>query len=235
MKRFFSLFFFLLFSTAAPADFDARTALAEVRAESARISKSAMEESEKRFHLDALDTHARSLQKILERERLDSAARNAKIAGVTPPTGQSVGKVSEGTSKRPSFPTKPAPPLTEAMNESTLMKIALLTWRGIQNLFVWSVVLGMIALLVVGALDSFESGSRFLFWVFRINPSASQPTNHSDGIPHRPVKIGRAFGEGIFPDGLPLRGAFSSNIPSDKRFECQKTVPRDGVVPVHLR
>lgn len=234
MKRFFSLFFFLLFSTTASPDFDARTALIETQAESARISKSAMEEGEKRFHLDALNKHARSLQKILERERLDSAARNAKIAGITP-TGQSVGKVSEGISKKPSFPTKPAPPLTETTNESTLMKIALITWRGIQNLFVWGVVLGVIALLVIGALDSFESGSRFLFWAFRINPSASRQTDRSDGIPHRTSQIGRAFGEGIFPGGLPQKGAFSFSVPVEKRLNQPKIIPRDGVVPVHLR
>ncbi len=235
MERFFRLFFFLLFSTAAPADFDPRTALAEVRAESGRILKSDLPHEEKRLRLDALDGRAKQLRKILERERMDREARNAEIIAATPVGRPNVGKVSGDASKKPYFLTEPAPPATEATNESALMKTVFLAWRGIQNLFAWGVVLGAIALLVVGALDSFESGSRFLFRVFRINPSASLPTDRSDGIHHRPSQIGRAFGEGIFPGGLPSKGAFSPDIPVDKGFERPKTVPRDGVVPIHLR
>lgn len=223
MERFFCLFFFLLFSTASLAEFDARTALAETQAESQRISRSSMAQDEKRLRLDALEKRSKHLRKIIGQERLDNEAA-ALRKEARQPLATTVPPMKTGVS-----------PATETLETPALLKLGAFAWRAIQNVVLWGVVLGMIALIVIGALDSFESGSRFLFWAFRISPSASLPTDRSDGIPHRPSKIGRAFGEGIFPGGLPQKGGVSFSAPFERHSNRPKTVPRDGVVPIHLR
>ncbi len=235
MERFFSLFFFFLFSTASVADFDARTALAEAQAESQRISKSGLENEEKRLRLNALEGREKHLRKILERERLDyEASKRRKITAATP-NGQSVRKVSQNALEKPPSSKKIESPLpTDAVNDSALIKTAPLIWRGIQNLFLWGFILGMVALLVIGVIDWLESSSRILLKLFETGDFINRPTDRSDGMPNRPVEIGRAFGEGVFPGGFPLKGTSSSRVAADG-FERPKTVPRDGVVPIHLR
>lgn len=219
MRHFWILFLCILFPFSAMADFDARSALAEVRAESVRILESGMAEDEKRLHLDALDRHAKRLQKIIRREQLDNeAAARRKDA-------------SQPLAKTPSPPKKePRPTLVandETAKTSALLKFGGFAWRAIQSVVLWGAVLGMVAAVVMGILDSLKAGRAFFVRLFR----RRTPPTH----PSRPEQIGRAFGEGLFSNGMPSKECPPSTMPIRKRLEKSKIVPRDGVVPVDLR